>query len=719
VSVRRIYLLFFGLLLFFGRSFGLPVLNSKVFSNGSDFNTFEENGKVGLKDPAGQVLIPAQYDAVGWSTGKLVIINNVTGFRLGDMWGLVNLQNNKITKAQYFELIPTEGNLIIAKKKIDRSVRIATGCINTAGKEVLPFEYDGIRVSSFRAIVFKRTGNNFNYGLINLENEPLIPLSYSEIYPLGSLRYAVENFDHKTAIFSEDGKQLSAFSIDSISTFRKDFAIIYEDQKQGLIDREGKVKLEPVYQTIKINIDGSISVKKPNTFSWLNTENKKVKEINADSIEIVDKNVLQVTNAGLIQLTDANFKPVSSRLFSQVGEFVEGKAAFKMQGTKQGIICSDGKIIAQPIYSAAEISKSHFRVKSTDRWSLLDSSGKALTQKAYQFIGENNGKFFPALLRGYWGGLDQNGKEMIACVHDSIVQVLDNLVVVEFKGKFGVIDTDERWILSPNHDRLELISNDRYLQTNGANTFLKSFKGDLIYFSENKLRFNDGHIWEYLPDGVIWKINLDGVIVDRELQAFDAHEIFHEAEGLVGVKRDDRYGFVDNKGRLRIANRYENIKDFSENLGAIKIRGKWGFINHSDNIAIQPVYDDVTSFRNGYALAKQKGFYGLINNTGKVILPMRYDTIEALTQNRFKVRQKGFCGIADSHGNTMINSKFDAITDLGNGFFITQRDGKFGVLNVQGMSVIPQQYDLLTYDAKQELFVALKRSEWESADLLR
>jgi hypothetical protein len=715
VSVRRIYLLFSGLLIFSSLTFGFARLNSNIPFGESDFNTFEENGKVGLKNPQGQVLIPAQYDGVGWSNGKLSVINNVTGFRLGEMWGLVNLQNNKITKAQYLELTPTEGNLIIAKKKIDRSVRIATGCINTAGKEVLPFEYDGIRVSSFRAIVFKRTGNNFNYGLIDLENKLLIPLSYSHIYPLGSLRYAVENFEHKTAIFSEDGKQVSTFSIDSISTFQKDFAVIHEDQRQGVIDREGQVMLEPVYQTIKINADGSISVKKPNSFSWLNKDNKEVKEINADSIEIVAKNVLKVTNAGLIQLTDVNFRPVSSMLFSHVGEFINGKACFTQPATKKGVIRHDGKVIVQPIYTAVEITKNHFRVKSNDRWSLLDSSGKVLTQKPYQFIGENNGTFFPAQLRGYWGGIDQNGKEIIACAHDSIVQLLNDLVVVKFKGKFGVIDVNENWILSPNHDRLQLISNDRYLQTNGTNTFLKSLKGDLIYFSENKLQFNDGHLWEYLPDGVIWKINLDGLIVDRELQAVDAHEIFHESEGLHGVKRDDRYGFIDSRGRLRIANRYENIKDFRENLAAIKIRGKWGFINHNDNIAIQPVYEDVSSFQNGYALAKQKGLYGLINNTGKVILPTRYDTIVMLSQSRFKIRQNNFWGIADGHGNTVINSKFDEITDLGNGLFITQRDGKFGVLNIQGMSVIPQQYDLLTYDDKQELFVALKRSEWEVA----
>ena len=56
---------------------------------------------------------------------------------------------------------------------------------------------------------------------------------------IGSLRYAVENFESKIALFTESGKQITGFTIDSISTFKKNFAIIYQGLYQGLIDRDG------------------------------------------------------------------------------------------------------------------------------------------------------------------------------------------------------------------------------------------------------------------------------------------------------------------------------------------------------------------------------------------------------------------------------------------------------------------------------------------------
>jgi hypothetical protein len=61
--------------------------------------------------------------------------------------------------------------------------------------------------------------------------------------------------------------------------------------------------------------------------------------------------------------------------------------------------------------------------------------------------------------------------------------------------------------------------------------------------------------------------------------------------------------------RLRIANRYEGIKPFSEGLAAMKIRNKWGFINRDERIIIQPAYEEVTPFKKGYSFIKQNGLF--------------------------------------------------------------------------------------------------------------
>ena len=142
------------------------------------------------------------------------------------------------------------------------SLRQVAGCINSSGKTVLPFQYDGIKIAALRAVVYTRSGNQYKYGLIDLTNKLLIPLQYNDIDPLGSLRFAVENSSHKLALFTEEGKQLTDFNIDSISAYQKNYAIVYKGERQGLIDRDGQIKAEPVYREIKFT-DDQIQVRLP------------------------------------------------------------------------------------------------------------------------------------------------------------------------------------------------------------------------------------------------------------------------------------------------------------------------------------------------------------------------------------------------------------------------------------------------------------------------
>src|SRR5690242_18547358 len=92
------------------------------FSVANSFNVFEENGMVGLKDGQGHVLIPARYEALGWSYGEFSVIANVTGYKSQGRWGIINVNNHKITKTEFEELLPGEGTLIIARKKSSLSL---------------------------------------------------------------------------------------------------------------------------------------------------------------------------------------------------------------------------------------------------------------------------------------------------------------------------------------------------------------------------------------------------------------------------------------------------------------------------------------------------------------------------------------------------------------------------------------------------------------------
>jgi hypothetical protein len=682
----------------------------------SSFDVFKENGKVGLRDADGKIVIPAKYDALGWSKSPFKVIDNVVGFKEGGFWGLISLDNKIITRTQFEDLNPGTGSLLIARKKSNLSLRMVTGCLTTAGREVLPFLYDGVTINGMRAIVYTYIGNQYRYGLVDLDNRALIPQQYQSIKPVGSLRFAVQNFDNKTALFSDAGKQMTAFSIDSISNYKKNFAIIYQNTSQGLLDVQGDVRVQPVYREMKIEDDGSVFHRDIDEWSFLDGQNQLLYKKNADIIKPIDKNLLQVSVSGAVQLTDDALKPISNSVFASLDDFHGDVAAYSTSG-KYGIARRNGTVVLSARYDKLVRDHDFFlaglSMGEKESWTLLDKDGNALSSKSYEQILPYTGRIFPVVNRKFWGALDENGKEVIACAYDSIVQQLGDLVVVKFKGQYGIIGLPEVWKITPKSNRIRLISADRFLEQDGKTTFLKSLDGSTIYFTDNRTELMPTHLVEHIPSGALWQIDFDGVIVNRKIQPDGSIErVYPETEGLRGIKKNGQYGFVDSQNRLRIANRYEGIEPFSESLAAARIRGHWGFINHEDKIAIQPVYDAVSAFHNGVAIVKQKGFQGLIDKTGKLLLLPRYESVEVLRSGNVLIKQGGLYGLADKDGNILINPKYQSLEDEGNNYVIVQREGKFGVVSSKGISTIPLVYDQITFNPHSGQFLALKKSAW-------
>ena len=690
-------------------------------ANSVQYEVFQENGKVGLKDSDGQILIPAQYQALGWSDGKMSVINNVTGFKVDELWGLISIKNHKLTPPTYSDLVPAEGNMLLARKKSALSLRNVQGCITIDGKEVIPFQYDGIKISSLRAIVYTKVDNQYRYGLIDLSNKTIISQQYKDIRSIGSLRYAVENFDRKTALFADNGKQITGFTIDSISVFKKNFAIIYQGNLQGLMDREGQVKVEPTYREIQVTNEGIIHARVADEWTMLDGKNQAIRKTFADKIEPSGKDQLKITQSGKVTLADLQFNSTSKTIMNAIDRFNRDRAVFTAYG-KQGVIDRKGNVIVEAIFDNLVQDRKfllgNVRQMGNDRWTLLDSIGKKISPKSYDRMASFNGEYFAVKQRGYWGAINFQGKEVLPCAYDSLLQAKGAFIVVKFRGQFGIMNLNDEWIVTPRNNMLRLISNTRYVEFSPKTSFLKSMNNQVIYFSDNQVIWKEDHILETLPSGTIWKIDMEGRIVDRKVHPDEPIEkIFEETEGLRGIQKNGKFGFIDAQGRLRIANRYENIKPFSEDLAPIMIRGKWGYINHADNIAIQPIYEEVMNFKGGYAQVKQKGLYGLINKQGIQVLPVRYESIEITSYGNLLIKQDKSFGLADAKGKTLIHPRYHSLEDAGQGFAIAMRDGKYGVVTYQSVSTIPMLYDLIIYDAYNNVFLAMKKSNWVEISL--
>ncbi len=696
------------------------LLNVWSSSVAESYLVFEENGKVGLKSEEGQILLPASFEALGWSDGSFSVIGQVTGYKLGSKWGLLNLKKEFITKAEYESILHTGGDRIVVFKKLSPTIT-RLGCLDLTGKITVPFKYDGIKIQGLRAVVFIKNGVLFLHGLIDLEDKEIIPMKFKNIYPIGSLRYAVENFDTKTALFTDQGLKLTEFAIDSISSFRKGKAVIYQDLKQGLIDREGEIKIEPVYREIKINDDASVSARRFDEWKILDGENRELKKIHGDELQCLSKGLYAITVSDKKGIVDENLNFVLHPIYDDLRDLHQGKL-IALHNKKFGIIRVNGSLVLPFQFDSLKWDGQFIKAKEIliqNGWNLYDTFGIKKTIRSYEFLGDYNGKFFIARNKGYEGAINRYGEEFIHCVYDSILAYKEDKLSVKFRGQYGVISLDEKWLLAPQPHPVQLLNEAKYLEFQPTITFLKTFAGEIIYFTDNKFEVRPDHLLEFLPDGTEKIVSMSGQTISRT--AIDithvSDERFKTTEGLQGIKRDGLYGFVDEKGRLRIANRYEDIGHFKEGLAPVKILGKWGFVNTKDKITINPDFESAQEFEDGLAIVKRNGKAGFINTEGKTILPIRYDFVERLTAKKFLIMTGTRHGLADEKGNVLIEPKFDKIQNLQNGYVIVKQDKKFGLLTLDGLSTIPLTFDKLIYDRERNQYLALKRMEWLAPDL--
>lgn len=92
--------------------------------------------------------------------------------------------------------------------------------------------------------------------------------------------------------------------------------------------------------------------------------------------------------------------------------------------------------------------------------------------------------------------------------------------------------------------------------------------------------------------------------------------------------KKDKYGFVDENGKVVIKHQYAQVLPFQDGLAKVKKGDKWGYIN-SDNKAIIPIkFDEIGPFYNNeFALVRTGSNYGYIRKDGSYMIKPEWKAI--------------------------------------------------------------------------------------------
>ncbi len=118
-----------------------------------------------------------------------------------------------------------------------------------------------------------------------------------------------------------------------------------------------------------------------------------------------------------------------------------------------------------------------------------------------------------------------------------------------------------------------------------------------------------------------------------------------------------KWGYIDETGSLVVDNKYDDTRDFSEDLAAVNYQGKWGYINPIGELIIPPQYRAAYSFSDGVALVqKMDKSYGYINKSG--------DELFTTGKTKGTSFKEGFCLVETDPGYFYLTQSADTLNSI-------------------------------------------------------
>lgn len=697
-------------------------------SNGAEdqFEPFVENGRVGLKNTTtNTIAIPASFQSIGWSDKGFQIINGTIGAKQNEKWALIDLQGHKITDHLFNNLSPTQNENLIASKRLDQSILIAFGIIDIKGKTLVPFEFSGLKSIEGRLIATKKKGKSYSVGLLSEKGTELIPLEFDTISLLNKEHLAVRNREGLSAIFDLSGNKLTDFQFESISPINDQLYLISKYNHQGLLNKQLQMILPPLYKSLKLS-KGKIDAVAYDQWDYFNVNSYKATYY-YDKVNFTkDSTFVTLSNSktSIINLQDDHLKYLPDETYHDGNEDifvtkVEASGRYK-------VYSSDGKNLFGDSFDEVALFEQVFfaRINQPNghSWGVYNFSGKKLNLSNYQTFKRRSQEFFEANQNGKIGIISKNGKEISPFLYDNLSPFQNGRAIALYNKRYGLINDNGIWIMTPYFDSLKM-EGDLVHFKQGTEYGVADLFGKVKYRSQGPFEIYSSVISRMQVDSTwvlfdlmnqqllepsyerIISLDKDLLLLRRDNQYF-LYRISDRADfildkaindvgtlinGFIPILKDDHWGFLNAEGRLAIANRYEEIQNFSEGFFPVKLIGKWGFVNELEELVIQPNFDSVEPFQNGLSIVKNNEKYGLINPQGRFELELKFENIERLDQY-FLIKLNGLLGLADPKGRIIKNPNYQSIEPIENGYLLVNRNGNFGVIDLEGDDIIPTNY---------------------------
>ena len=253
--------------------------------------------------------------------------------------------------------------------------------------------------------------------------------------------------------------------------------------------------------------------------------------------------------------------------------------------------------------------------------------------------------------------------------------------------KWGVIDQTGKIVIEPTYSEMITIPDsktDIFICLYDVDYTNNTYKTKVID-SKNNEKFTNYDLVEVIE-------NQDS-----------SNNLWYE-EGVLRVKKGDKYGLIDYSGKETLPLEYTSIEALQgvTNSLIIKKDEQVGLCDNKGNIIINPEYKNIQSigdnYQNGYIVQNNDGLFGVIDFTKKVVLEPKYEEIKQVSSNNiYIVKENGNLNAITQEGEILLENKFDDVKQINENDIIFIKNKKYGVISSTGEIKIEAQYDDLQY----------------------
>ena len=490
---------------------------AKTFKK-NGFAEVKKNNSWGIINKQGKIIIPLKYDSIERSnffpkSGYLVELNgrfgmiDINGSSLISIIfpepplyynrGMFYFQNkNPLTiKGEPFFPNSLKYNNPIFEEFFITKKEGKLGITNILKNEIIiPHEYDRIEPVSFCNLEYLKVWKNKKFGLIDINNNIVIPLEFANLYTSPSYNLAAVLKDRKWALMNLDGEYYSSFEYDRVQeNLGKEPFPISKNGIWGCIDRKGKTVIPFKYDWVSgfgnINKQGGRIVQKVYKDPCMNLS--QTAEAHFLSYVGLDGNryVMNLNE----ELFNYDYHSINL-------EFEYGLKIFKDKNGKTGIKNKKDEIVLPAKYGIKDLRNGFIYLSSNNkpgfffpnnnkvlffddierytgdststRWvkineniRIINNDGDFVSSEAYERAGVLREGFRPVTKNGKVGFLNEEGIEVIPLKYDQDLTLVNSsfiengILIVFLDGKYGFINSEGEQLKPFEYDAVPYFKN--------------------------------------------------------------------------------------------------------------------------------------------------------------------------------------------------------------------------------------------------------------------